>query len=1244
MKAKAWNRVVLLLLLCLMSFAISGCWVPVLWVKIIEHVHYPLEEFCSLKITQIVIWVRIAGSDDVCVGLHGFQIPTTWDIAAVDSFSINGDTFAVHEDPTVTSELNSLYPPRPGYKWVGYATNDSIDSSVYPDSTTTRCVFTIDRNLPMGPEAATVYERWGEGCHHRWTEEKEFYASDPVDKRDVMPPLGAVITTDDQWCRPAPTGGLFGTTAQGTDTFYYGGTDIIGGEPYAAVPAAAGWLNRKMWTWSPVGFNGTPHSGLNMDGWEGKDNSVQTEDYFNVKDDGTLGANCVISGVKSLFCGATNQQCVDLCYMDQNGTGYGNSWSQIVATKAYVYDSGEVMTLDYDYSNETEPGYDFTYVILQVYDTGAGEWVDYDTLAEYTGLIGGRETIVVDSYLGGLAPPVDLRILFDFQSGASSSDEDGLVQTTCGGFVVDNYVLDQSVGGGPDAENFEGIAVGALPPGWQKIVAGCGDYAHVKHINDLPIGLDQDPCVGQHGSGWCEVGDSVLVFIDEGDPTYPHPLCQDNFAVSPIIDLSDHLGLPGRFLHRDRFASLPLGDRIFMYWRARYTPGCESGGWTPWLHDNYVYYTAEGTYCRSHDNDLSSFVPPQAEKVQIGLGVINLCYQTSEGLSCTDVCNTTPYFDNVTFGVYGSNVAPYISMRELDFWQDQFAEDGTLNPTSTADTRVAKYLGDFVPPVFGDTLTCRSSVDNMEVWFAFRMAKVGPRQPFTDAFFTSWFPGVTEGTWQEAKMDTAEITTLSGTATWPVRGTWMSTFHESDPRFLFEGTEILPNNLFVPGTRIEYFLKARYVGSSDWFYLPDTTGGACEEFEILPMMRNDGHGGLDWPCLLVADHFGQRGNLGMRNSDRIGRHLTANNFDYDIYSRLGPTSDLRNGIGRWAANTGQIGGPGTPEYNWGSGATLSQILAYTHCMLNTGNVDDFSMYRQDVDLASNWLKQSSADTPKFFLLSGTDTATWLATHWWLCFLEFLNSVLGVKYVCENYAAQENDYTYCLPINSVAGGRLTGGSCPTQYVLRSNGCPSTFDVIAPSAAAGCNAVAEREYDAGWNPGVTSYSAVSNVVSVSGGANYKTLVESYDNCLTRTDNSLGYPACGGDDVLTDCFNCVLTWGGLTPFSICNPSSVNVNPNAVAAPPVASSLAQAYPNPMNPTATIRYTVGVPGKVMLRVFDVTGRVIRTLVDETKGTGAYSVIWDGANDRAERVASGVFFYQLDVPGFRSAKKLVILQ
>jgi len=584
---------------------------------------------------------------------------------------------------------------------------------------------------------------------------------------------------------------------------------------------------------------------------------------------------------------------------------------------------------------------------------------------------------------------------------------------------------------------------------------------------------------------------------------------------------------------------------------------------------------------------------------------------------------------------------PYGSVSQGHWWNDQFAEDGTLNPTSSADTRTPTNLVT-TPPIFGDTLVCYSIADDAEVYFVFKMDKIGPRQPFTHDFFTTWFPTAQTSAWQEARMDTAEVTDRTGVGTDAVPGAWMSAFHEGDPIRVAYGlgeiVEMLPNNLFVPGTRIEYFLKARYIGSSEWFLLPDTTTQDPEEFEILPMYAEDGSGGLEWPCLIVADHFGRRGNMGERNSDRIGRHLAANGYEYDIFSKLAPSSDV-GGIGRMAANTGQIGGPGTDKYNWGPGATIGQFLAYTHCMLNSGDQYENSMNQSDVSLINSWLTMySRADRLKFFWLSGDQVVRWLNNQaaWGR---PFINNILGSTYIHRNYASQNNDYTYCLPLTQVAGGRLNAFN--NLMVASMNNDPRTFTVVGISSSTP-NATAERQYDSRPTP---RYASVSNEIFVVGGANCKTMSEGYDNCVIRTDGSLGYPACGNDNVLANWFAAVLTWSNYSAGSMCTPGLVGIDDPYSAVPPaVQTSLADAYPNPMNPTATIRYTVGAPGRLMLRVFDVTGRVIRTLVDDTKATGAYAAIWDGRNDRGEKVASGVFFYQLEGPGYKSAKKLVILQ
>ena len=90
----------------------------------------------------------------------------------------------------------------------------------------------------------------------------------------------------------------------------------------------------------------------------------------------------------------------------------------------------------------------------------------------------------------------------------------------------------------------------------------------------------------------------------------------------------------------------------------------------------------------------------------------------------------------------------------------------------------------------------------------------------------------------------------------------------------------------------------------------------------------------------------------------------------------------------------------------------------------------------------------------------------------------------------------------------------------------------------------------------------------------------------------------------------------------------------------------LAQNYPNPFNPTTTIRYSIPSVGrneistyKVALKVYDVLGREIITLVNEEKAPGEYEVKFDGS-----KLASGVYFYRLQAGSFSEAKKLVLMK
>ncbi|MCW8822561.1 MAG: T9SS type A sorting domain-containing protein, partial [Ignavibacteriaceae bacterium] len=107
----------------------------------------------------------------------------------------------------------------------------------------------------------------------------------------------------------------------------------------------------------------------------------------------------------------------------------------------------------------------------------------------------------------------------------------------------------------------------------------------------------------------------------------------------------------------------------------------------------------------------------------------------------------------------------------------------------------------------------------------------------------------------------------------------------------------------------------------------------------------------------------------------------------------------------------------------------------------------------------------------------------------------------------------------------------------------------------------------------------------------------------------------------------------------------SSVNVEPAGKI--PYKFSLKQNYPNPFNPSTKIGYSIPQTSQIQIKVYDILGKEIETLVNEEKPAGNYEVTWDAAN-----LPSGVYFYQLRVggletssgQGFIETKKMLLLK
>ena len=83
----------------------------------------------------------------------------------------------------------------------------------------------------------------------------------------------------------------------------------------------------------------------------------------------------------------------------------------------------------------------------------------------------------------------------------------------------------------------------------------------------------------------------------------------------------------------------------------------------------------------------------------------------------------------------------------------------------------------------------------------------------------------------------------------------------------------------------------------------------------------------------------------------------------------------------------------------------------------------------------------------------------------------------------------------------------------------------------------------------------------------------------------------------------------------------------------------LSQNYPNPFNPTTSMQYAIGSRQFVTLKVYDLLGREVATLVNEEKPAGEYEVEFDGT-----KLPTGIYFYQLKAREYSETKKMILLR
>lgn len=90
---------------------------------------------------------------------------------------------------------------------------------------------------------------------------------------------------------------------------------------------------------------------------------------------------------------------------------------------------------------------------------------------------------------------------------------------------------------------------------------------------------------------------------------------------------------------------------------------------------------------------------------------------------------------------------------------------------------------------------------------------------------------------------------------------------------------------------------------------------------------------------------------------------------------------------------------------------------------------------------------------------------------------------------------------------------------------------------------------------------------------------------------------------------------------------------------------NLSQNYPNPFNPSTLISYQLPMNSNVALKIYDILGREVKTLINEQKPAGVYTVQWNGINSSGNQVGSGIYFYQLKTgSGLVETKKMMIIK
>jgi hypothetical protein len=262
-------------------------------------------------------------------------------------------------------------------------------------------------------------------------------------------------------------------------------------------------------------------------------------------------------------------------------------------------------------------------------------------------------------------------------------------------------------------------------------------------------------------------------------------------------------------------------------------------------------------------------------------------------------------------------------------------------------------------------------------------------------------------------------------------------------------------------------------------------------------------------------------------------------------------------------------------------------------------------------------------------------------------VNFLRNTLGVLRTCDTIrnancpSGSALDSTFCLPLSPVAGAPFTTAG---PLNARGNGCPDlqSFDLLAVNASPS-PATGQLYYVK--NGTARGYASIirHNVLN----QEFRTVLDGVPVGMLRTPSGDPHlPAsCMNTNASLDRTSDILAWFGSPSVCTYPPSNaVPFEPPATPSP-TPSHLGLIRPNPMTTSASVAFrsaTAG--GRVRLDIIDVTGRHVRTLLDEPRPEGAQDVTWDGRDDKGHRVAAGLYFVRMSAERYVGTTKILVMR